>query len=149
MTTHTRILGIDYGEKRIGLAISDPLLMTAQGLPTLVRKGGESDLQAIRCIIEENNVSGIVIGMPCRMDGTLGTQARRVEVFAARLASFTGVPVDSWDERLTTVAAERALLEGEVRRNKRRGLRDRLAAVLILQGFLDRRAMRERNGEPE
>jgi putative Holliday junction resolvase len=147
MTTLTRILGIDYGEKRIGLAISDPLLITAQGMPTLVRKGGESDLQAIRNIVEERNVSGIVIGLPRRMDGTLGTQARRVEDFAARLAEITGLPVDTWDERLTTVAAERALLEGDVRRKKRRGLRDRLAAVLILQGWLDRRAQRKQNGE--
>jgi putative Holliday junction resolvase len=148
MTTLTRFLGIDYGEKRIGLAISDPLQITAQGMPTLVRSGGESDLQAIRTIVEEQNVSGIVIGLPRRMDGTLGTQARRVEAFAARLADYTGLPVDTWDERLTTVAAERALLEGAVRRKKRRGLRDRLAAVLILQGFLDRRAQRKQNGEP-
>ncbi|MBI4161039.1 MAG: Holliday junction resolvase RuvX [Acidobacteria bacterium] len=142
MATSTlgRILGLDYGEKRIGLAISDPLRLTAQGLPTLERRSLEEDLRAIRDLIRANEVVGIVIGMPRRMDGTLGEQARRVQRFAEHLRRETGLPVEDWDERLTTVAAERALLEGSVRRRDRRHLRDRIAAVLILQGYLDRLA---------
>ena len=142
MTTIRRVLGIDYGEKRIGLAVSDPLGLTAQGLETLVRSGEEKDVRALQQTIEKWEVVTIVIGLPRHMDGTAGEQAGKVERFAERLRQATGRTVTTWDERLTTVAAERILIEGGVRRQQRKSLRDRLAAVLILQGYLDRQQQR-------
>lgn len=142
LPTLFRILGIDYGEKRIGLAVSDPLRITAQGIDTLESRGWEKDLRALREIVARQQVERVVVGLPRRMDGTIGRQAQRVEDFVRRLAEGIGLPVETWDERLTTVAAERALLEGSVRRSKRKLLRDRLAAVFILQGYLDARSSR-------
>ena len=138
MTTIQRVLGIDYGEKRIGLAVSDPLGITAQGLETLERRGEEKDMRALQRTIDEWQVGTIVIGLPRHMDGSTGKQAGKVMRFADLLHRTTGRPVTTWDERWTTVAAERVLIEGGVRRRRRKQLRDRLAAVLILQGYLDR-----------
>lgn len=149
MPTLSRILGIDYGEKRIGLAISDPLRITAQGIDTLERHGWEEDLGAIRKIVTQHQVERVIVGLPRRMDGTIGRQAQRVEDFVRRLVEGIGLPVETWDERLTTVAAERALLEGSVRRRKRKSLRDRLAAVFILQGYLDAQPRLSRQEKPE
>ena len=142
MPTLSRILGIDYGEKRIGLALSDPLRITAQGIDTPERRGWQEDLRAIREIVTRQQVERVIVGLPRRMDGTIGRQAQRVLDFVRILAEGIGLPVETWDERLTTVAAERALLEGSVRRSKRKLLRDRLAAVFILQGYLDARSSR-------
>ncbi len=148
MTTIRRVLGIDYGEKRIGLAVSDPLGHTAQGLETLERSGEEKDVRALQQTIEKWEVDTIVIGLPRHMDGTAGEQVRKVERFAERLRQATGRTVTPWDERLTTVAAERILIEGGVRRRQRKSLRDRLAAVLILQGYLDcQQQRREEEGK--
>ena len=147
MPTLSRILGIDYGEKRIGLALSDPLRITAQGIDTLERRGWQEDLRAIREIVTRQQVERVIVGLPRRMDGTIGRQAQRVLDFVGRLAEGIGLPVETWDERLTTVAAERALLEGSVRRRKRKLLRDRLAAVFILQGYLDARFPRQEKPE--
>ncbi len=149
LPTLSRILGIDYGEKRIGLAISDPLRITAQGIDTLERRGWEEDLGAIREIVTQHQVEKVIVGLPRRMNGTIGRQAQRVEDFVRRLAEGIGLPVETWDERLTTVAAERALLEGSVRRKKRKLLRDRLAAVFILQGYLDAQPRLSRQKQPE
>ena len=138
MTTVSRILGLDYGERRIGVAISDPLGITAQGMETLVRKDREKDFQALGSIIDSHDVERIVIGLPIRMDGTSGRQAQRVEKFAQQLRDRLGIPVETWDERLTTVEADRILREDPRKRSRKKGLADRLAAVLILQGYMNR-----------
>ena len=138
MATVPRILGLDYGERRIGLAISDPLGITAQGLDPLFRNDREKEVRALRTIVETRTVELIVIGMPMRMDGTTGRQARRVEKFAQELRDRLGIPVETWDERLTTVEAERILREDPRKRARKKGLADRLAAVFILQGYMDR-----------
>lgn len=145
MATVSRILGLDYGERRIGVAISDPLGITAQGLETLVRESREKDFRALERIVESRQVVRIVVGMPKRMDGTLGRQAQRVERFVQELRDRLRVPVETWDERLTSVEAERVLREGTRPRARKKGLVDRLAAVFILQGYLDWIASR---GEP-
>jgi putative Holliday junction resolvase len=135
-----RILGLDLGERRIGMAVSDPLGITAQGLPTLVRAGGAADLEAIASRTQEYEVERIVLGLPLRLDGTAGPAAEAARRFAADLERYSGLPVDLWDERLTTVQAERTLTGAGVRRDRRKASRDRLAAVLILQSWLDAQA---------
>jgi len=133
-----RILGIDHGEKRIGLALSDPLGITAQGLPTLERRDEEADLAAIGDLISQHAVEDVVVGLPKNMDGTIGEQAERAMAFAEKLRARFGVAVHLIDERLTSVRAERVLREAEVSRKKMRGKSDRIAAQLILQAYLDR-----------
>lgn len=135
-----RILGLDFGERRIGVALSDPLGVTAQPLTTLERTSWKSDLGRIRELVREHRVGRIVVGMPLGMDGGRNDRVRSTEEFIVRLRGATEMPVDSWDERLTTVQAERAMLEGDVSRARRRRAIDRLAAVIILQSYLDARA---------
>ncbi len=125
------------GEKRIGVAVSDELGFTAQGLDTIQSKGIKADVQAIIELIYVKNVSEIVIGMPFNMDGSDGPQAQKVRVFIDLLRQATNIPVTEWDERLSTAAAERILLEADMSRAKRRKVIDKLAAVIILQGYLD------------
>ncbi|MBI1894894.1 MAG: Holliday junction resolvase RuvX [Candidatus Rokubacteria bacterium] len=137
-----RILALDVGDRTIGLALSDDLGLTAQGRPTLQRKGLRHDLEALSLLVSEEGVGEVVVGLPLRLDGRPGPQAEKVLAFVEALRTALGIPVTTWDERLTTVAAERALLEGGVRRAQRKAVRDRLAAVLILQGYLERK----RNG---
>lgn len=133
-----RILGLDVGEKRIGVAISDPFGWTAQGLMTIHRTNSEKkDLEAIVEVIKEHEVTSIVIGLPRNMNGTYGPQTENIRLFAEKLAQKTPVKIDFWDERLTTVVAERALIEADVSRNKRRKVVDKVAAVIILQNYLD------------
>jgi len=132
-----RILGMDLGEKRIGLSLSDPLGITAQGLKTIKRTDLETDLQQLKEIIEEKKVKKIVVGLPRNMDGTLGPQAEKVKQFIAFLIQEISIEVVYWDERLTTIAAERVLIGGGVSRKKRKKFIDKLAAVIILQSFLD------------
>ncbi|HHX96812.1 MAG TPA: Holliday junction resolvase RuvX [Clostridia bacterium] len=132
-----RILGMDLGEKRIGLSLSDPLGITAQGLKTIKRTDLETDLQQLKEIIEEKKVKKIVVGLPRNMDGTLGPQAEKVKQFIAFLIQEISMEVVYWDERLTTIAAERVLIGGGVSRKKRKKFIDKLAAVIILQSFLD------------
>ncbi|MCL4370402.1 MAG: Holliday junction resolvase RuvX [Chloroflexi bacterium] len=134
-----RVLGLDVGDRRIGVAVSDELLLTAQGVAVIQRQGLDSDLRQVETIIERHGVAGLVVGLPRNMDGSLGPQAEKVRRFADQLERRTGLPVQFWDERLTTVAAERVLLEGDVRRARRKQVIDRQAAILILQGYLDRR----------
>ncbi|MFN3476960.1 MAG: Holliday junction resolvase RuvX [Candidatus Methylomirabilales bacterium] len=139
MKAGSRVLGIDLGERRIGLALSDELGFTAQGLPTLSRLSFEEDLAALGEIIRRYEVQEVVIGCPRNMDGTFGEEAEKASAFARELERALGVRTVLWDERLTTKAAERLLLEASLRRRKRRQVVDQVAAVLILQGFLDAR----------
>jgi len=132
-----RILALDIGEKRIGLAVSDALNITAQGLETLRRTSAEDTLKKIRALIKEYDVSKIVIGMPFNMDGTEGPSARAAGEFAAILRKDTGVTVEMVDERLTSAQGERMLLEADISRKKRKRAIDKIAAQLILQTYLE------------
>lgn len=132
------MLGLDVGEQRIGVALSDPLGWTAQGLGTVKRSGDiEQDVAEIAKLIAEHEVRKVVVGLPKNMNGTLGPQAERVQEFANNLGKKASVQVEFWDERLTTVAAERTLLTADVSRKKRKQVIDKLAAVVILQNYLD------------
>lgn len=133
-----RILAVDWGSARLGLAVSDPLGITVQGLPTVQCRGEDRDLDAIREHVERLEVSTVVVGLPRNMDGSLGPSAEAAQRFAERLRAHLDLPVHLWDERLTSLAAERLLAEAGVRSRARRGLVDRVAATMILQGFLDR-----------
>jgi putative Holliday junction resolvase len=135
----SRILGIDWGRVRLGLAISDESALIAQGLASLPRAGESRDMSAIARYANDWQVGEIVVGLPRNMDGTLGESARAVQQFAQRLESALRVPVRLWDERLTTQAAERTLVDARVRRRARRGVVDQVAATMILQSFLDRK----------
>ena len=132
-------MGLDVGEKTLGVAIGDELGWTAQPYGTIRRGNLPQDLAALRRLVAEHRVSAIVVGLPKDMRGTLGRQARLVMAFADRIEAEVGVPVTLWDERLTTVAAERVLLEANLSRVKRKKQVDKIAAALILQGFLDYR----------
>jgi len=132
-----RILGLDIGTKTIGIAVSDELSLTAQGLLTLKRKGLQSDIRELEKLIEERSIERIVIGLPKNMNNTLGTSAKMVLSFIEELTKSVDLPVVTWDERLSTVAAEKALLEADMSRKKRKRVIDTVAAQLILQGYLD------------
>jgi putative Holliday junction resolvase len=138
-----RILGLDIGAKRIGVAVSDELGFTAQGLETLNRRGLDADISRLSALVSEFGAEEIVVGLPYNMDGSEGPQADLVRSFAAHIRQSVDIPVTEWDERLTTVAAERVLLEADMSRAKRRKVVDKVAAVLILQGYLDGRSSRE------
>ncbi len=135
----TRVLGLDLGTRRIGVALSDPTGTVATPLLTLPHRTLREDVAHVAALCREHGVGAIVVGWPRNMDGTSGPAARRAEAFARALRRAVSIPVDLWDERLSTAAAERALLEGDVRRERRRDLRDQVAAVLILQAHLDAR----------
>jgi putative Holliday junction resolvase len=130
-------MGLDIGSRTIGVAISDELGITAQGLKTLKRKSMEEDLREIATIIRQFEIGRIVLGLPKKMDGTLGTQAEVIFNWMRFLMEKIHVPVDTWDERLSTVGASKILLEADLSRRKRKKVIDKLAAVLILQGYLD------------
>lgn len=137
--TPGRILAIDYGLRRVGLALSDPLRLTAQPLATITRDSDDDAplVAQIAGLCREHEVVRIVVGLPLNMDGSEGPMAARVRDFAAALREAVDVDVVLWDERLSTAAAERALLEGDVGRRRRKGMIDRVAAVLILQNYLN------------
>lgn len=132
-----RILALDVGEKNIGLAISDELGWTAQGISSLRRKSKTKDICAIADISRENRVVEIVVGMPLNMDGSLGRRAKEVAAFVEDLEKRVSIPVKIWDERLSSVQAEKVMLEADLSRKKRRRKMDRLSAQLILQSYLD------------
>ncbi|ABC76548.1 Holliday junction resolvase RuvX [Syntrophus aciditrophicus] len=132
-----RILGLDYGEKRIGVALCDELGLTAQALTTVIRKSWRNDVGIIASLVRTYDVEKIVIGYPLRLDGTEGIQCEKVVRFARRLEAALGIPVIRWDETLTTKEAEEILSRSGVPPRKRRGVVDRLAASLILQSYLD------------
>jgi len=133
-----RLLGLDVGDKTIGVAVSDPLGLTAQGVEVIRRQGRERDLVRLQELVQSYGVDTIVMGLPKNMDGSLGKQAEKVMAFADLVQKNLDLPVVLWDERLTTMAAERALLEADLSRGRRREVIDKMAAVLILQGYLDR-----------
>ena len=143
-----RILGLDYGSKTVGAAVSDPLGITAQMAETIVREREDKlrrTLARIEALIEEYKIERIVLGYPKNMNNTLGERAAKTEEFKAALERRTGLPVILWDERLTTVAAERVLMEQGVRREHRKETVDQIAAALILQGYLDSLSARNEN----
>lgn len=132
-----RIMGLDVGDKTIGIAISDPLGFTAQGMETIRRTNLEEDIEKLKKIIMEKEVSKMVIGLPKNMNGTTGPQGQKVIEFASLLEDKTSIDIVLWDERLTTVAAERLLIDADVSRAKRKKVIDKIAATYILQGYLD------------
>jgi putative Holliday junction resolvase len=137
MWMHKRIIGLDVGDVRIGVAVSDALGITAQGVSTLRRKSLDEDLMALKMILEEYQVDTVVIGNPLNMDGQSGVQADKVKAFAEVMSERLNIRSILWDERLTTAEARKVLIEGGMRREKRKQVIDQMAAMLILQSYLD------------
>lgn len=145
-----RIMGLDFGSRTVGVAISDELLITAQGIEIIRRKEENKlrqTLARIEELIVEYNVTEIVLGYPKNMNDTLGERVHLTEEFKEKLERRTGLPVSLWDERLTTVAADRIMMEAGVRRENRKDYVDQIAATLILQGYLDLKGRQRENGE--
>lgn len=139
-----RIMGLDYGSKTVGVAVSDPLGITAQGVETIERKEENKlrqTLARIEALVQEYEVDKIVLGFPKNMNNTIGERAEKSLELKEKLERRIGIPVIMWDERLTTVEAERTLMEGKVRRENRKKYVDKIAAVFILQGYLDSLSM--------
>lgn len=132
-----RFLGLDVGSERIGVAVSDELGLFAQALTTIERESIAEDLNKINRFVEEWKVQKVVVGLPKRTDGRVGKEAERVLKFSESLQKKLKVPVDTWDERFSTVAATRTLLEANLSRAKRKKVVDKLAATFILQGYLE------------
>ncbi|MBP1743883.1 MAG: Holliday junction resolvase [Firmicutes bacterium] len=132
-----RILGLDVGERTIGVAMSDPLGYTAQGITTIRRKNLAIDLAEIKKICDEYSVESIVMGLPKNMNGTIGPSGEKAIELSKILEEELHVPVKLWDERLTTVAAHKAMIEADLSRAKRKKIVDKIAAIYILQGYLD------------
>lgn len=141
-----RIMGLDFGAKTVGVAISDPMLITAQGIE-IIRRKDENKLRQTLARIEElildYQVEEIVLGLPKNMNDSLGARAEFTLEFKEKLERRTGLPVHTWDERLTTVAADKAMMEAKIRREDRKEYVDKIAAVFILQGYLDLRSMKK------
>lgn len=134
-----RILGLDYGSRRIGAAVSDPLGFTAQPLPPIRRQGIRRDIEEISSLVREYSVGTVLIGLPLTLSGEEGTQAKQARLFGEKIRELLGIPVEMWDERMTTVQAERHLIAAGVRREKRKEIRDSVSAVFLLQSALDLR----------
>ena len=132
-----RILGLDLGQKTIGVAISDPLGFTAQGLTTIRRGSKEKDIEDLKKLCDEYKVETIVIGLPKNMNGTIGPSGEIAMAFGKLLEEEFQIEIKFWDERLTTVAAHKAMLEADLSRNKRKKIVDKVASTYILQGYLD------------
>lgn len=132
-----RILGLDVGDKTIGVAISDPLGYTAQGVKTIIRKNKKVDIEELIRLCSEYTVDTIVVGFPKNMNGTVGPQGEKVLKFCEIIKENIELPIKMWDERLTTVAANRAMLEADLSRAKRKKIVDKIASTYILQGYLD------------
>jgi putative Holliday junction resolvase len=132
-----RVLGLDVGDRRIGIAMSDELELTAQGLMVVERQSPAADVAALQRVIAAHAIDRIVVGMPRNMDGSYGPQATKTTQFMQALAQACHLPCLPWDERLTTRQAERTLMLGNQRRQKRKAVRDKIAAQLILQNYLD------------
>lgn len=133
-----RILGLDIGTRTIGVAVSDPLGWTAQGVTTIKRKNFTQDVEEVKKIYDEYNATVIVAGFPKNMNGTIGPSGEMVKEFCSKLTEAFDPKIEFWDERLTTVAAHKAMLEADLSRAKRKKLVDKIAATYILQGYLDR-----------
>jgi putative pre-16S rRNA nuclease len=132
-----RIGGLDVGDRRIGVAVSDEQGWTAQGIGVVQRKNLAADIEALRAMLAPYEPTTMVVGLPKNMNGTIGPQAEKVLAFAREIEAALGLPIVMWDERLSTVGAERALLEADLSRAKRKKVIDKAAAVFILQGYLD------------
>ncbi|GJM81565.1 Holliday junction resolvase RuvX [Paenibacillus timonensis] len=137
-----KIMGLDYGDRRIGVAVSDSLGWTAQGLETIERRREGSEFERIAELVKQHEVEEIVVGLPKNMNGTIGPRGEICMAFAENLRSRLDLPVHLWDERLTTVSAQRTLLEADVSRKKRKGVVDKMAASLILQNYLDSKSIK-------
>lgn len=135
-----RVLALDVGDRRIGVAVSDELGLTAQGVTTIHRRSWAADLDDIARLVETWRPETIVVGLPLTLEGAIGPRAQTVQAFIKRLGSAVRVPILTWDERFSTVTAERVLIDANLSRAKRRGVIDKTAAVVILQHFLDTRA---------
>jgi putative Holliday junction resolvase len=135
-----RVLGLDVGSRRIGVAVSDPLGITAQGLETIQRRTKRRDFEHLQRVIQHYDVREIVVGLPLRMSGAEGIQSDKMQVFAEELRKRFRLPVHLWDERLTSVEANRLLREADLSIEKRGKAVDRMAAILILQGWMENRA---------
>ena len=133
-----RIMSLDVGSRTIGIVCSDALLMTAQGIETIRRTSLEKDFNRLQELITEYEVHELVVGMPKNMNGTKGERAEKTEEFVEKMKEVIDLPVTYWDERLSTVMAERQLIAADVSRKKRKSVIDKMAAVVILQGYLDR-----------
>jgi putative Holliday junction resolvase len=144
-----RVVALDVGERRIGVAVSDPLGWTAQAHSVLWRKTPEADFAALAATVRELGAERVVVGLPRRLNGSWGPEAEHVKEFADTLANIIPVPVELYDERLTTVEAEGILLAGDVSRKKRRQVIDKVAAALILDGYLRRTAGETKARSPE
>ena len=143
-----RILALDMGEKNIGVAVSDPLEITAQGVTVIRRSSIKKDLARIRELVQEFTVEKIVLGYPLNMDGSAGKKAQEIMLMKDKLANVFSLPVVIWDERLTTVAAQRTLLDAGLRRAQRKKVIDKVAAVLILESYMQSSAsMDGQNGD--
>lgn len=141
-----RIMGLDFGAKTVGVAVSDPMLLTAQGIEIIRRKEENKlrrTLARLEELILEYQVGEIVLGLPKNMNDTLGTRAELTLAFREKLERRTGLPVHMWDERLTTVSADKAMMEAGIRRENRKEYVDKIAAVFILQGYLDCQGMKK------
>ncbi len=145
----SRIIGLDVGEKRIGVALSDELAIAAHALTVIVRDGLEKDLRKIEEILQEYSAAGIVVGLPLNMNGTIGDSAKRVLSFTDSLKKKLPVSVETWDERLTTVSSEKVLLEADLSRKKRKKVIDKVAATLLLQCYLDNRRRESGDGKTQ
>ncbi|MTI70811.1 MAG: Holliday junction resolvase RuvX [Firmicutes bacterium] len=133
-----RMMGLDVGDKTIGIAVSDPLGLTAQGVTTIRRKAIKSDIKKLESLIDEYNVKLLVVGLPKNMNNTLGPQGEKVKKFIKRFKKRNDIKVVYQDERLSSVSAERTLINGNMSRQKRKGLIDKVAATYILQTYLEK-----------
>lgn len=143
-----RVMAVDPGERRMGVALSDETALIAQPLETYQRTSLAADLAHIRGLVERYEVDEVVVGLPVQLDGRPGPASQRVQSFVERLQRELSVPVVTWDERLTSKAAERMLIEADVSRRKRRDVVDRVAAAILLEGYLEERARRREADEP-
>ncbi|AJY76114.1 Holliday junction resolvase RuvX [Paenibacillus beijingensis] len=137
-----RTMGLDYGDRRIGVAVSDAFGWTAQGLVVVERRGGESEMDELVRLCAEHEVSEVVVGLPKNMNGSIGPRGEICIAFAESLKQKLNLPVHLWDERLTTVSAHKTLIEADVSRKKRKQVVDKMAATLILQNYLDSKTKR-------
>lgn len=137
MTARTRLLGVDYGSVRLGLAVSDAERRLASPLAVHQRQGRERDVEYFRVLVETEEIGAIVVGLPVHLDGREGQKATEARAFGAWLAETTGLPVKFWDERFSTVEAESALWQAGLTHKKRKARRDRVAAQILLQAYLD------------
>ncbi|MBS2028408.1 MAG: Holliday junction resolvase RuvX [Deltaproteobacteria bacterium] len=140
-----RLMGLDVGDKTVGVAVSDELGLTAQGVTTVERRSWAHDLAELKAIAEEYEVQKLVVGLPLNMDGSEGPRAQTSRAFAERASAALGIPFDLWDERLSTAEVQRLLISADVSRKKRKQVVDKLAAQVILQGYLDSRPAREKD----